>query len=162
MTAGSPAVFARPKPLTVLPKTSILRRKVASIGATLFLDIGDETGRCTAQGSDQQPPDLVLGRELTDIAIGLAFARRLLRPVRARVRIETGVAACDRCLLFSAPLTYIEARPHVLDRQSMAALDTKTEYFGTRCGRARPNQAVRPPRQRRQGPNHRAGAAGSR
>src|SRR5262249_40454491 len=29
-TAGSPAVFARPKPLTVLPKTSILRRKVAT------------------------------------------------------------------------------------------------------------------------------------
>jgi hypothetical protein len=29
MTAGSPAVFARPKPLTVLPKTPILRRKVA-------------------------------------------------------------------------------------------------------------------------------------
>jgi hypothetical protein len=29
-TAGSPAVFARLKPLTVLPKISILRRKVAS------------------------------------------------------------------------------------------------------------------------------------
>jgi hypothetical protein len=29
MTAGGPAVFARPKPLTALPKTSILRRKVS-------------------------------------------------------------------------------------------------------------------------------------
>jgi hypothetical protein len=42
MTAGSPAVFARLKPLTVLPKTSILRRKVASGAGASATTLSDQ------------------------------------------------------------------------------------------------------------------------